>query len=329
MQRKIYLIYTMRIAFLGKGGSGKTTSSAGFIQYINNIKGMPVIAVDADVNVHLKDMLGFESDFLPIGDKFREVAQYLVGSRSDVRVEHIVATTPPSLRSNFITADSGDVFIKKYATQKNGLKLLTIGNYEAKDVGHTCYHGKLNTLELIYHHFLDSDNDILVADATAGTDNLGTSLYFAYDINIFVVEPTTKSINVYLDFERSASGLGLKTRVLVNKAQENDRLFVEQYISPEKIIGYLPASHHIREYEQGNVNGLSKFIHENQSVYGAVYELVRSNAKSWDSYYQTLLTIHKRNSLEWWNSYLHQAIDQQGEPDFSYQKAIDLWKKSR
>ena len=49
-------IECMRIAFVGKGGSGKTTLSALFAQYVN--KKYPVLAIDADLNMHLGALLG-------------------------------------------------------------------------------------------------------------------------------------------------------------------------------------------------------------------------------------------------------------------------------
>ena len=42
----------MRVSFLGKGGSGKTTIAASFINYLNSIN-KQVLAVDADINVNL------------------------------------------------------------------------------------------------------------------------------------------------------------------------------------------------------------------------------------------------------------------------------------
>lgn len=51
----------MKIAFVGKGGSGKTTLSSLFIRHLAAI-GAPVIAVDADINQHLGPALGLDDD---------------------------------------------------------------------------------------------------------------------------------------------------------------------------------------------------------------------------------------------------------------------------
>ncbi|TDD74119.1 ATP-binding protein, partial [Actinomadura rubrisoli] len=42
----------MKVAFVGKGGSGKTTLSSLFVRYLAG-RGLPVVAVDADINQHL------------------------------------------------------------------------------------------------------------------------------------------------------------------------------------------------------------------------------------------------------------------------------------
>ncbi len=49
----------MKIAFVGKGGSGKTTLSSLFVRHLA-ASGAPVLAVDADINQHLGAALGLD-----------------------------------------------------------------------------------------------------------------------------------------------------------------------------------------------------------------------------------------------------------------------------
>ena len=49
----------MRVAFVGKGGSGKTTLSSLFARYVA-AEGGTVIAIDADINQHLGQALGHD-----------------------------------------------------------------------------------------------------------------------------------------------------------------------------------------------------------------------------------------------------------------------------
>ncbi|MCX7997073.1 MAG: hypothetical protein N2691_04990 [Patescibacteria group bacterium] len=313
----------MRIGFLGKGGSGKTTIAAGFIKYLA-AKGLkPILAIDADVNVHLATTLALPNPAHPIGHDFSAVAEYVRGSRTDLKNTSIVATTPPSLASRFIRLTENDPFLSRYASKNGSVCLLTIGTYRSCDVGHTCYHGKLNTLELIYHHLLDTDSDMVVADATAGIDNLGTSLFFAYDLNVFVVEPTRKSIDVFLEFERVSHSYGLNTRVVINKTEDDaDIKFIKQHIPEEKIIAIVPRSKAIRHLEQGNKQALELFVLENKTTFEAIRKTATSSAKDWEHYYKLLLETHKKNSIEWWDAYYGQPISTQFDPDFSYSKVL-------
>lgn len=48
------------IAISGKGGTGKTTIAALIIRWLKEHKGRPILAVDADSNVNLNDVLGVE-----------------------------------------------------------------------------------------------------------------------------------------------------------------------------------------------------------------------------------------------------------------------------
>lgn len=51
----------MRIAFVGKGGSGKSTLSASFATYVSKQNTRPVVVFDADLNIHAPELLGFNT----------------------------------------------------------------------------------------------------------------------------------------------------------------------------------------------------------------------------------------------------------------------------
>ena len=54
------------IAIAGKGGVGKTTLCGMLIQYLGDRKKGPVLAVDADANSNLNEVLGVEVDSLSV-----------------------------------------------------------------------------------------------------------------------------------------------------------------------------------------------------------------------------------------------------------------------
>ena len=64
----------MRIAFVGKGGSGKTTTAAVFSRYLA-AQGRPVVAIDADINQHLAVALGHDGPAAAAARRRPAVAQ--------------------------------------------------------------------------------------------------------------------------------------------------------------------------------------------------------------------------------------------------------------
>jgi CO dehydrogenase maturation factor len=51
---------TYTIAVSGKGGTGKTTLCGMFIKYLLDMEKSPILAVDADANANLNEVLGIE-----------------------------------------------------------------------------------------------------------------------------------------------------------------------------------------------------------------------------------------------------------------------------
>ena len=62
------------IAFAGKGGVGKTTICGMFIEYLCQKKQGPVLAVDADANSNLNEVLGVEVEET-LGDIREDIAR--------------------------------------------------------------------------------------------------------------------------------------------------------------------------------------------------------------------------------------------------------------
>jgi len=317
----------LRIAFLGKGGAGKTTTAAGFIRYMSKIHPY-VLAVDADVNAHLKGALhvdGLEDAAYELGEVRGEVIEYLKGKRTDLAGKDMVGTTPPSFDSNFITVSKKDPVIAKYSrTSGDGkISLLTVGTYKESDVGGACYHVKLSGLQAFFHHLLDGQDDIVIADTTAGTDNVATSLSIAYDINVFVVEPTRKSLQVYLDFLTVAPHLADKTYVVANKVDSpEDELFILKHVSRERLLGLVPQSRHLKRFEQGKKEAMDDFMLEQEPVFAKVLETLQAKPRNWDNYLASLRSTHTKVCRDWLDEYYGLKLDEGLDENFSYQEAV-------
>src|SRR3954451_17187034 len=89
----------MKIAFVGKGGSGKTTVSALFCRYLASLR-VPVLAFDADINQHLGEALGLPEDEVAripaLGLEMERIKDYLRGTNPRIAQASVMTkTTPP------------------------------------------------------------------------------------------------------------------------------------------------------------------------------------------------------------------------------------------
>ena len=330
----------MRISFFGKGGSGKTSLSSLFIKFLNE-KGKNVLAVDADINVNLGTCLGMDTKF--IGDSFDEISNFLEPQNLDCKktkgffrnlvrnfksnacsIKPVIGTTPPTNKSRFIRPDLKDEFFQKFATFKgDNLALLTVGTYTDKKVGYACYHSKLGSAVLIYNRLLDDKDFFVVSDATAGIDSVGTSMFFVSDINIFVVEPTNKSIGVYKDFKEITKNYPIKTFVIGNKVRnDEDMNFIKNEVGSENILGFVSDSEHLREYEKGDKTGIDKFVDENKIINEKIFDLLLNTPKSWDKYYDILKQVYIDDCGDWYSQYYGEDLTKYIDKDFSYEEVI-------
>ena len=215
-------------------------------------------------------------------------------------------------------------FFKTFGAYKDGITLLNVGTYSADDVGESCYHAKLGTLAVPMHHTLDQDTDLIVADTTAGVDNVSTSLFFAYDLNIMIVEPTLRSVKVFKDFDELASPFGINLKAVINKVEdEDDKEFAISQLGEDKIAAFLPLSENVQAIERGNKAALYDYVSEADEQFHAIYECLKNTPRDWDQYYQNLLFAHKRLHTEWFDQSMGQDASLQVQKEFSYQKALE------
>lgn len=145
----------MRIAFVGKGGSGKTTMSSLFIEYIIAQK-RSVFAIDADINQHLGEGLGISEGILRLlpqaGNELAKIKEYCIGENKHIaNVNDFIKTTPPGNGSRFISLskDNPDRLLQSLCYQDDFLSFLQTGSYTDMDIGTRCYHAKTGGVEII------------------------------------------------------------------------------------------------------------------------------------------------------------------------------------
>src|SRR4051794_595649 len=134
----------MKVAFVGKGGSGKTTLSSLFIRHLA-VAGAPVVAIDADINQHLGVALGLSEQSaaaIPaMGAHLSKIKDYVRGTNPRIpSAAAMVKTTPPGSGSRLIRPAGDDPIHSRLAVPAAGATLMVTGPFSEEDLGVSCYH---------------------------------------------------------------------------------------------------------------------------------------------------------------------------------------------
>ena len=308
----------MRITFFGKGGSGKTTLATAFVKHLEK-QNKQVLAVDADINVNLATALDMPKKYL--GDIFDSVCNSLENNTD----RPIIGSTPVTRNSKFIKGGVSDPFFKEFATfNDKGTALLTVGTYTDNKIGFDCYHSKLGSAVFIYNRLLDDKDLFVVTDATAGIDSVGTSMFNVADLNVFVVEPTKKSVTVYKEFSEIVASYGIDTFVIANKIKGQDDIdYITSNIDSKYIIDFIYDSGDLRKFEQGDDDGLDRFVDNNSSVLNNIQSKLEGLEKDWDRYYSVQKQIYIDDVGDWYSQFYGEDLTKYIDEDFSYKDVIN------
>src|ERR1700740_640236 len=216
----------MKIAFAGKGGSGKTTLSSLFVRHLA-AQGLPVTAVDADINQHLAEALG-ASEPPALGAHLTEIKEYLRGDNPRISsAAAMVKTTPPGRGSRLLRPGGPDPVHDLAVDTPCGARLLATGPFDEEDLGVACYHSKTGAVELYLNHLLDGPGEYAVCECRAGADSFASGLFTRFDLTVLVAEPTRKGVSVYRQWQGYAAGYDVAVVVAGNKvAAEQDVAFL-------------------------------------------------------------------------------------------------------
>ncbi len=221
----------MKIGIVGKGGAGKTTTSA-LLAEAFSADGRRVVAIDTDSNPNLGISLGFtleETEAVPVLPR-----AVLVGPKGDVSSDELIGeygrVTPagPTLLSAIRVTEAGG--------------------------GCTC--GGHATVRSLLGDALEGHSDVTLIDMEAGLEHLsrsGGTLAYA-DVLLVLMEPTRKGILTAARTVPLAAELGIPfTYGLGNKANlPEDREFFERTCAESgvPVAGILPFDEDLLFYER-------------------------------------------------------------------------------
>ncbi|MEV4558347.1 ATP-binding protein [Kitasatospora sp. NPDC049285] len=316
----------MKIAFVGKGGSGKTTLSALFIRHLA-AAGCPVVAVDADINQHLGPALGLTDDqaaALPsLGAHLPEIKEYLRGGNPLIRSgEEMIKTTPPGPGSRLLRiVEENPVYAacaRPVALDEGSVRLLATGAFTEEDLGVACYHSKVGAVELLLNHLLDGRDEYLVTDMTAGSDSFASGLFTRFDLTFLVAEPTRKGVSVYRQYKEYAQDFDVHLRVIGNKVQTQDDLdFLRREVG-EDLFTAFGHSDWVRRLERGDEPPLRALEPANRDVLAQLKAAADASHELRDPrrYSRQAVRFHLRNAESWGNAKV--GIDLATQVDADY-----------
>lgn len=320
----------MKVAFVGKGGSGKTTLSALFAIYLS--KSSSVMAIDADINQHLAVSLGaIPRQILGIpklGAEADHLKKYLRGHNPFINEGKMIKTTPPGQGSKLIRVGECNPIYDYFARNINGIRFLATGTFAEDELGLKCYHSKLGSVELLLSHLIDDSNEYVVVDMTAGADAFAGGMFMKFDVTFLVVEPTIKSLAVYEQYKNYSQGYDINLKVIGNKIETpQDVDFLKQYVKTD-LVAVFDHSNYVRAQEKGNRQPINQLEQKNLSALKRIKKIVDFTKKDWSKFYEQQVELHKRTALSWANKDLGEDLLQQIDPQFSLANAAEILLKA-
>lgn len=188
---------TKIIAMAGKGGTGKTTASALLLKYLTDRDMTPVLAVDADANANLNELIG-QDVHLTLGE-----------IRRDIKGDIPAGMT----RDQYM-----EMKIHQALIEESGFDLMVMGQPD----GPGCYCAANQYLAMTMDRLAENYAYIIV-DNEAGMEHLSRMNLREIDYLLIVSDPSARGI---LTAKRIADitgplGLDVKNRYLiVNRAPE-------------------------------------------------------------------------------------------------------------
>ncbi|MFJ4617449.1 ATP-binding protein [Streptomyces sp. NPDC088812] len=322
----------MKIAFVGKGGSGKTTLSSLFIRRLAAI-GAPVLAIDADINQHLGAALGLDdadAAALPaMGDRLPLIKEYLRGSNPRIAsTETMIKTTPPGAGSRLLRVREEnpvyDACARTVELDGSVVRLMVTGPFTDADLGVACYHSKTGAVELCLNHLVDGRDEYVVVDMTAGSDSFASGMFTRFDVTFLVAEPTRKGVSVYRQYKEYARDFGVQLRVVGNKVQGQDDLdFLRAEVGDDLLVT-VGQSPWVRAMEKGRPPRFDALEDANRhaldllrSTVDAAYE-----GRDWERYTRQMVHFHLKNARSWGNERTGADLAAQVDPGFVLRESV-------
>lgn len=216
------------IAMAGKGGTGKTTIAGFLIRYLIDNKIKPILAVDADPNSNLNEVLG-------------------------VNVGLTLGEAREGLRNDVPTGMTRDMYmeykIQEALVEEKDFDLIVMGRPE----GAGCY-CHANSLLSKYMDRLAGNYRMLVMDNEAGMEHISRLVAREPEILLIVSDPTFRGVQAAERISKLSKELDLgvqKTFLIINRVRNGLPEAAKEFIkkSGVSLAGCVPEDNIISEFD--------------------------------------------------------------------------------
>ncbi|MFP4167946.1 MAG: AAA family ATPase [Desulfonatronovibrionaceae bacterium] len=259
-----------RIVVTGKGGVGKTTTTALMAQIMARWE-INVLAVDEDPQQNLAFSLGFPLE---------KTAELIPVSKNIAYIQEKTGARPGESWGTMlrINPDVSDVVRRFGMKISENINLLVIGSVIQAATGCLCPENAL--LDSIVRYIRLREDEMVIMDTQAGVEHFGRALADGFRHAVIMTEPSFNSIQVALHSASLARELHIpEVHLVVNKCRsDSDREKVSSRLgdTPFSSITYLPFVEDVLDMEP-DVSGL---LDQKTPYTEAVHSLCRQITKT-------------------------------------------------
>lgn len=227
---------SITIAVAGKGGVGKTTLTGLLIQYLCETGKRPVLAVDADANSNLNEVLGVDVD-LTLGEVREEV------TRAETSKENPIP-------AGMTKADYMEIMFNRCLVEDDDFDMLVMGRTQGK--GCYCFVNGLLETQL---RKLTPNYPYVVVDNEAGMEHISRGILPKIDVMLLVSDCSRRGVQAVGRIAELVRELDLNPKtmgLIINRAPDgkvNEGTMEEVQNQGLNLLGVVPHSTEVYEYD--------------------------------------------------------------------------------
>ena len=219
---------TYSVALAGKGGTGKTTMAGFLIKYLVKKGKTPILAVDADANANLNEVLGLK----------------VTETLGDAREEMKKGVSSGMTKDLFI-----EMKLQEAVVETPNFDLIGMGRPE----GAGCYCAA-NTLLTRYLDKLLDNYKYVVIDNEAGMEHISRLTTNNVDLLLVISDTTRRGMQAAARIIDLTDELGLnikKKHILINQVKDGQKEAIENTAERYHLdlIGFVPESQDLSEFD--------------------------------------------------------------------------------